>query len=173
MFSIYIVLVITVITNNRVSWNASSRRPLWPPQWSSGRLNGPCGRLNGRLNGPCGRSINLICSVIIFISNKKCNLCNGCYHLLLTLERLERDDPCGLLELEVNGDSRITNERDPSLVGSCQYKRFLFCLCCSSRPRTKYFFLHRPYTISVPLSPSPSKLDRQAGHLSLSMCLWL
>ncbi len=26
---------------------------------------------------------------------------------------------------------------------SCQYKRFLFCLGCSSRPSTKYFFPHR------------------------------
>jgi hypothetical protein len=26
---------------------------------------------------------------------------------------------------------------------SCRYKRFLFCLGCFSRPRTKYFFPHR------------------------------
>ncbi len=48
------------------------------------------------------------------------------------------------VETEVNGNSKSTNERDPSLVGSlgllCRYKWFLFCLGCSSRPTTKYFF---------------------------------
>jgi hypothetical protein len=38
---------------------------------------------------------------------------------------------------EVNGDSKGTIKRDPSLVGSLgltyRYKRFLFCLGCSSR----------------------------------------
>jgi hypothetical protein len=46
-----------------------------------------------------------------------------------------------LTETEVNGDSKSTNERGPSLVGSlglsCRYNRFLSCLGCSSRPRTK------------------------------------
>jgi hypothetical protein len=48
------------------------------------------------------------------------------------------------MEAEVNGDSTRTNDRGPSLfvLGlSCQYKRFLFCLGCSSLPSTKYFFL--------------------------------
>ncbi len=49
-------------------------------------------------------------------------------------------------ETEANGDSRSTNERSPSLVGSlgssCQYKRFLSCLGCSSRPSVKYFGPH-------------------------------
>ncbi len=73
-------------------------------------------------------------------------------------------------ETEVNGDSKSTNERGPSLVGSlgllCRYKRFCFCLVFSSRPST---------TFSIPLSPSPSKLDSKVvlGDLSLSMCLWL
>jgi hypothetical protein len=48
------------------------------------------------------------------------------------------------VETEVNWDSKSTNERGPSLVGSlglsCRYKRFLFCLGCSSRPITKLFF---------------------------------
>jgi hypothetical protein len=42
------------------------------------------------------------------------------------------------VETEVNGDSKSTNERDPSLVDSsglsCRYKRLVFCLGCSSRP---------------------------------------
>jgi hypothetical protein len=48
------------------------------------------------------------------------------------------------VETEVNGDSKSTNERGPSLVGSlgfsCRYKRFLSCLGSSRRPSTRYFF---------------------------------
>ncbi len=66
---------------------------------------------------------------------------------------------------EMNGDSNSTHERSPSLVGSlglpCWYTRFLFCLGCSSHPRTKYFFPHCTCTISIPLSPSPNKLGWQ------------
>ncbi len=47
-------------------------------------------------------------------------------------------------ETEKNADSKSTNERGPSLVGllglSCQYKRFWFCLGCSSWPSIKYLF---------------------------------
>ncbi len=54
--------------------------------------------------------------------------------------------PLLTVETEVNGDSKSTNERGPFLVGSfgfsCWYKRFLFCLGCSSLPSTKYFFPH-------------------------------
>jgi hypothetical protein len=56
-----------------------------------------------------------------------------------------------IAETEVKGVSKSTNERGPFLVGSlgllCQYKRFLFCLDCSSRPRTKFF--SSPYTDSL------------------------
>ncbi len=49
-------------------------------------------------------------------------------------------------EAEVNRDSKSTNERGPSLVGSlglsCWYNRFLSCFGCSSRPNIKYFFPH-------------------------------
>jgi hypothetical protein len=52
--------------------------------------------------------------------------------------------PLLTVETEVNRDSKRTNERGPSLVGSWglsrRYKRFLFCLGCSNRPSTKYFF---------------------------------
>jgi hypothetical protein len=51
------------------------------------------------------------------------------------------------VETEANWDSKSTNEGGLSLVGSldlsCQYKRFVSCLGCSSRPSTKYFFPHR------------------------------
>ncbi len=44
-----------------------------------------------------------------------------------------------------------------SLGLSCRYKRFLFCLGCSSWPSTKYFFPH--HTLFQP--PSLSQLGRQ------------
>ncbi len=56
------------------------------------------------------------------------------------------------------GTQKVQMKGVPSLVGSLglswQYKTFLFCLGCSSPPST-------PCTISMPLSPSPSKLCRQ------------
>jgi hypothetical protein len=55
--------------------------------------------------------------------------------------------PLLTVETEVDGDLKSAYERGSSLVGSlgllCRYKRFLFCLGCSSRPYTKYFFPHR------------------------------
>jgi hypothetical protein len=76
-------------------------------------------------------------------------------------------------ETEVKRDSKRTNERGPTLVGSlglsCRYKTFLFCIDCSRRPIVQTFFF-LTYTISIPLSPSASKLGRQAcmlGRLSL------
>jgi hypothetical protein len=67
--------------------------------------------------------------------------------------------PLLTFESEVNGDSKRTNERGSFLVGSlglsCQYKRFLSCLGCSSRSGYKIFFFSS-YTISIPLSPSPN-----------------
>ncbi len=83
------------------------------------------------------------------------------------------------VETEVNGDSKSTNERDPSLVGSSamscryKYKSFLFCLGCSSRPSTKYIFFLAVHYFNAFIS-----IAQQAGQavmlgcLSLSMCLW-
>ncbi len=52
--------------------------------------------------------------------------------------------PLLTVETEVNGDSKSTNERGPSLVGSlcssCLYKRRLSCLGCSDQPSSEYFF---------------------------------
>jgi hypothetical protein len=57
---------------------------------------------------------------------------------------------------------------------ACRYKGLLFCLDCSSRPSTKYFF-PRPYTFFNSVSPSPSNLGSgQAtvlGRLSLIVFL--
>ncbi len=91
-------------------------------------------------------------------------------------ERLERGGPLLTVETEVNGDSKSTYERSPSLVGSLglsyRYKRFLLCLGCSSQLRRKYFF---PHSI---LFQFLCPIDQQAGQtavlgrLSLNMCLW-
>jgi hypothetical protein len=81
------------------------------------------------------------------------------------------------VETEVNGDSKRTNERGPSLVGSLglswQYKRFLFCLGCSSRSSTKYFFPHRIHYFNY-FFPIAQQAGQAAGlgRLSLSVCLW-
>ncbi len=76
--------------------------------------------------------------------------------------------PADCFETEANGDSKSTNEGGPSLVGllglSCRYRRFLSSLGYSRRPRTKYF--SPPYTISVHLSPSPSRQGRQLCWVS-------
>ncbi len=60
------------------------------------------------------------------------------------------------VETEVNGESKSTYERGPSLVGSlglsCWYKRLL--------DKCK-IFLTSPYSIIIPVSPSTSKLGRQ------------
>jgi hypothetical protein len=50
--------------------------------------------------------------------------------------------PLLAIETEMNGDSKSTNERAPSLVSSfdlsCRYKGFLFSLGCSNWPSSKY-----------------------------------
>ncbi len=52
-------------------------------------------------------------------------------------------------------DSKSSQERDPSLVGSlgssCRYKRFLSCPGCCSQPSTIF---SSPYAISIHVSPS-------------------
>jgi hypothetical protein len=69
----------------------------------------------------------------------------------------------------VNGDSKRTNDGGSSLIGS------LGCLGCDFCPALAALVLPVPYTSSIQLSSSLSKLGtRQAGvlgHLSLSMCL--
>ncbi len=54
--------------------------------------------------------------------------------------------PLLTVETEVNGNSKSTNERGPSLVflldSSCRYKRFWFRIGCSSQPSTKYMCPH-------------------------------
>jgi hypothetical protein len=94
------------------------------------------------------------------------------------LERLERGGPAVLtVKTEVNGDSKSTNECDPSLIGSrglsCRYKRFLFCLGCSSRPRVQYIiFLTVLYFSSIVPIAQQAGQAAVLGRLSLSVRLW-
>ncbi len=63
------------------------------------------------------------------------------------------------VETEVNGDSKSTNERGPSLVGCTRD----FCSTVHWLLQSVQYkiFTSSTYTFSVPLSPSLSKLDRQ------------
>jgi hypothetical protein len=56
--------------------------------------------------------------------------------------------PLLTVETEANGDSKSTNEKGPSLVGSLGSRVpvqeiFISCIGCSSRPSTKYVNLGR------------------------------
>ncbi len=86
---------------------------------------------------------------------RKCKVGGGC--------RETREGwPLLKVETELSGDSTSTTESDIFLVSSlglsCRYKIFLFCLGCSSRPSTKYFFPAVHYFNFF--VPSPSKLGR-------------
>ncbi len=75
------------------------------------------------------------------------------------------------------GDSKNTNERGPSLVGtplglSCRYKRLLSCLGCSSGPSTKYVAPHCTLLQFICPRRPASWADSRAGspvswHVSL------
>jgi hypothetical protein len=100
-----------------------------------------------------------------------CERSSGCRGLPERLYLYSRDGwPLLTVETEVNGDSKSSNDRCPSLVSlisslglSCKYERFLFCLGCPSRPCTKYLFPNAQqagqWQVAVP------------GRLSLSLCL--
>jgi hypothetical protein len=80
-----------------------------------------------------------------------------------------------LLQTQANGDSKSTKKRGlflAVLLGlSCQYKRFLSCLGCSSRPSRKYFFLTVHYfNFFVPTAQLAGQAAVQ-GRLSLIMYL--
>ncbi len=81
--------------------------------------------------------------------------------------------PLLTVETEMNGDSGSTYLRGPSLVGllglSCQYKTFLSCLGCLSRPSSKYcFFPHRTlFQLICPRCPA----SWAGGHAGLPVVL--
>jgi hypothetical protein len=68
--------------------------------------------------------------------------------------------PLLTIETEANGDSKRAVSWLDRWVCRAGTRDFLFCLGCSCRPSTKYFF-SSSYIISIPLSPSASKLGRQ------------
>jgi hypothetical protein len=80
------------------------------------------------------------------------------------------------VETELNWDLKKTNETGPSFVGllglSCQYKRFLSCLGCSSRPSTKYIFPHRTLVHFLCTHRPASGQAAVLGRLSFNMRLW-
>ncbi len=72
--------------------------------------------------------------------------------------------PAVCLKLRWTGTLLSTNETGLFLVGSLGFLRFLFCLGCSSRPRTKYFF-SSPFTLVQLFCPHrlASWVDSRAG----------
>jgi hypothetical protein len=72
------------------------------------------------------------------------------------------------VEIEVNGESKRTNERSPSLVGSlglsCQYKTFYSALTALVGPcSTNIFFLTVHYFNSfVPIAQQAGKVSIRA-----------
>ncbi len=92
--------------------------------------------------------------------------------------------PLLTVETEVNGDSKSTNQRGSSLVVSlglsCQYKRFLHCLGCSSQPNTNIFFLAVQKSVHFMCPHRPGKLGSgqavvlgRLACLLVHMCLWV
>ncbi len=109
-------------------------------------------------------------------------LYNSVLYIYSISERRERGSPCWLLLLKLRqmGTKEVllycTHERGPSLVGSsgslCQYKRFLFCLGCSSRPVQNIHFLTIHYFNSFVRNGQKAGQAVVPGPLSLNMCLW-
>ncbi len=88
----------------------------------------------------------------------------------MTVTRETREGwPLPTVETEVNGYSKSTNERGPSLVGSLGCRAGTRYFCHSNWTTTKYLFLTGHYSF-VPIA-------QQAGQafvlvrLYLSMCL--
>jgi hypothetical protein len=85
--------------------------------------------------------------------------------------------PLLTVETEVNEESKSTNERGPFLVGELlglvvQVQDIFFCLGCSIVVPVQNNS-SSPYTISIPMSPSPCQPDRQPSWLALSSCVSL
>jgi hypothetical protein len=59
----------------------------------------------------------------------------------------------------------------PWLFLSCQYKRFLSCLCCPSRPSYKKFPHRTLFNSFVPIAQQAGQAA-VLGRLSVRMCLW-
>ena len=81
-----------------------------------------------------------------------------------------------VVDTEVNGDSKSTNERDPSLVSSLDlsnlYERFCSALAALVGPEQNIFFLIVHYFNSFVFIAQQAVQAAVLGRLSLSMCLW-
>ncbi len=84
----------------------------------------------------------------------------------LTPERLERGGPLLTVETEVNGVSKSTNEKGPSLVGlldsSCVPVQQIFALPWLLQSAQYKILFSSPHTFSLYQTPSPRNLGRQA-----------
>ncbi len=82
--------------------------------------------------------------------------------------------PLPTVETEENGDSKSTNERDPSLVGSLDlpdlYERFCSALAALVGPVQNIFFFTVHYF--TPFVLLQDGLAAVLGRPSLTMCLW-
>ncbi len=88
------------------------------------------------------------------------HLCYTYYSIVGLIRETRKGRPLLTVETEVNGDSKSTNERGPSLVGS-SYRAETIDFCSALAYLVSPIFFISPSTISVPLSPSPNKLGRQ------------
>jgi hypothetical protein len=76
------------------------------------------------------------------------------------------------VEMEANGDSRSTYERDLSLVGSLDSSYFCPASAALVGPVQNIFFPRRTLFVSLHLSPSPGNLDRQSCSVAfLLICV--
>jgi hypothetical protein len=73
--------------------------------------------------------------------------------------------PLLTVETEVNWESKSANERGPSFAGllglSCRYSTRYFCSALAALVGPVQNIFSSPCTISILLSPSPSKMGRQ------------
>ncbi len=88
------------------------------------------------------------------------------------LVKMERGWPLLTVETEANGDLKSTNERGPLLVRwACRASTIDFCHALAALVGPVKIFFSSPYTISIHLSPSATKLSKQSCRVScLFMC---
>jgi hypothetical protein len=85
--------------------------------------------------------------------------------------------PLLTVETEMKRDSKSTKARKRSFTWSVRWACYAgtrdFCSALAALVGLAQNIFSSPYIISIPLSPSPSKLGRQPCWVAcLSMCLW-
>ncbi len=154
----------------------SQRTFVWWQSWLQSRSSN---LRNHRPSPEETKGVGAICKINYLLDRLRCRdhlqSIFQTRNVLLETERLERSGPCWLLKLRWIGTQRV--QMKTSLVGSlgllCQYKRLLFCLGCSGRPRTKYFFPRRTLFQLFCLHHPKAGKAAVLGRLSLSMCVCL